>query len=603
MNLNQPSLVQFEQERFNNNYIPPLASNSFYTIGNGRINILTVRNDPDDYRFDLTVEEGVVPTGTGNFHLSGDIENINTPYRDLYVNKEGKLSVNHIFTISKGNLNVYGNLEILTHGQMLIRDKANIVFHPNSVFTINQDSKIIIDKDSTLTIYGEINIHLDLIGSVLGVDGIIIDSAAVMNVTGLETLGDRHYSMTNYYTDLSNRIINIHTQGEKNYANGRIGYTWTGGSPKYNNQTIQMSLLWGEAILGDFKLSVLGFTEEEIPNLQIISDILIKKNCILYIQEKYNGCEYKNPELYLGIIIGNNKVPGNCNIDGTVIVDGSNSKITVDRGATIHINEGGKLYLKNNAIMRSTYNEGLEVLFIDGTLIIDDIHQIDTFNADNIVFEDNGKVIILNPDIGEQRLLWTTPNGIESTHLYRLFKDRINHIEYHVSNNVGIGIDKFYNFYAREFVNWFGGRRFEKAIYDGILVWHDGAFIQLDSSIIPWVDEHCTLLQASRIFKSFGSFDEDKLQEVVDRLKYVGCGNILFKFVYGKHSHEIMLVLNDVKMLNVYNQPLKDIYVLSTDNDGQLFLKNNVGRAISTNIINDKARVVDIIDKKAEFNL
>lgn len=603
MNLNQQTLVQFETERSKNNFIPPLGSNSFYDIGQGRINILTLRDDPEDYRFDILTDKGNVFTGTGNFIISGDVNNTNTPYNDMTVIKDTTLSVNHIFTIDKGNLNVYGDLNILTHGQIMIRNNAHVVFYPESVFKINKETKIIIDQNSTLTIYGRIDIELDMVPSIMNTKEIIIDSAAVMNVTGLESLGTRSYSLTDYYTDLSQRVINIHTQGEKNYAKGRIGYTWTDGTPKNNSQTIQMIVLWGEAILGDFKLSALGHTEEDIHNLQIISDVLIKKGTTLYITENYDGYEYKYPELYLGIIIGNNSVTGSCTVEGTLIVDGENAKITVDRGATIHIEEGGELYLKNNAIINSTYNEGIEVLFIDGTLIIDDIHQIDTFNPNNIVFGDNGKVIILNPDTGEPRILWSTPQGIEETDLYRLFKDRIDHIEYHISNNTGIKIDSYYNFYAREFVKWFGDRRIEKAIYDGILVWHDGGFIELDKEIIPWVDESCTLLQASRIFKSFGSYDEDKLQEVVDRLKYVGCGNILFRFVYGNKHHEIMLILNDIKMLNVYNQPLKDIYVLSTDNNGELFLKNNVGRATSDNIINEKARMLEVIDKQVEFNL
>ena len=69
---------------------------------------------------------------------------------------------------------------------------------------------------------------------------------------------------------------------------------------------------------------------------------------------------------------------------------------------------------------------------------------------------------------------------------------------------------------------WYGNRRIEKAIHDGILVWHDGGFIELNNDIIPWADEKSTLLQASRLFKSFGSYDDEKLQEVIDRMKADG---------------------------------------------------------------------------------
>ena len=50
MNLNQPTLIQFENERNQNNFIPPAGSNSFYTIGNGRINLKSIRDDKDDYK-------------------------------------------------------------------------------------------------------------------------------------------------------------------------------------------------------------------------------------------------------------------------------------------------------------------------------------------------------------------------------------------------------------------------------------------------------------------------------------------------------------------------------------------------------------------------
>jgi hypothetical protein len=309
------------------------------------------------------------------------------------------------------------------------------------------------------------------------------------------------------------------------------------------------------------------------------------------------------PELYLGVMIGNNKTPGTCTIYGNVICDGINSMITVDRRASLRIEEGGELYLKNGAIMRSTYNENKSVLFINGTLIIEDIAQIKTFEKENIVFGPNGKVVILNPDTGEKRLLFSTPNGILNSDLYRIFIDTIDHIEYHVQNNTGIAIDQYYEFYARDMVNWFGNRRFEKAIKDGILIWHAGGFIELHNKIISWANTNSTLLHASRIFKTFGSYDKDKLQDAVNRLNYAGCGDILFRFIEGDKVKEILLSLEAIHMKNMFNDPSISKYVLYTDNEGLLFLKNNVDTLAVSELISKDSRIIEIIDNRAEFTI
>lgn len=601
MNLDQPSLIQFETVRKENKFIPPEGSNSFYKIGEGRINIDTLRADTDDYRFDLYTDSGRIYTGIGEFMISGDIIDISNPYNNLMIIHNTTLSVNHTLIISKGTMEVHGNLELMESSKLIVRDGASVILHLDSVFEVGNNVSISVERGSSLTIYGRIDVHLSSVNSLLNVNGITIDSAAVMNVEGINTDG-RPYSISDYDMDLRERVINIHTQGEKNYNEGRIGYTWTGGTPTNFSQIIRMSVLWGEAILGDFKLSVLGMPSNPLANLQIISDLLIRKDTTLYITENYHGSRYIRPELYIGILIGNNDIPGSCIVDGTLIADGINSMITIDRGASLHIMPSGTVKLLNGSIIRSTHNnESDKVLFIDGTMVIDEIEQISSFSHDNIVFGERGKLIVLNPDNGEKRLLWTTPNGIESTYLYRLFKDRIDHIEYHISNNTGIGIDQFFEFYARQMTEWYGGRRIEKAIHDGIIVWHDGGFIEIYHEITPWADANSNLYHASRLFKTFGSYDSERLQDAVDRLKYAGAGNILFRFVDGDNVNEVMLVLEDINMDNIINLPMTNTYVLTTDNDGQLFLKNNVTNATVSSIINSDARVFDIIDKNLEF--
>lgn len=601
MNLDQPTLIQFETNRKQNNFIPPAGSNSFYNIGSGRINLLTKNDDTKNYQFDISTNSGQIYTGIGNYIIS---RNVNTsPYNKLTVIANTKLSVNSMLTVDNGELEIHGDIELMEHSHFIIKNNSIVTLYIDSAFVINNNTEIIVENGSSLIIYGRIDAHISTVDSILNVKGITIDSAAVMNISGMDLLGERPFSLTDYDTFLRNKIINVYTQGEKNFSYGRIGYTWTGGNPSDHSQIIRMSVLWGEAILGDFKLSILGIPSKIIPNLQMTSELHIYKNTTLYIKENYQDKRYMRPELYLGIVIGNNDTPAKCIVDGTIICEGNNSTITIDRGSSMYINEGGKLYLKDNAIMRSTYNDNNPVLFINGELIIDTIEQINSFNRDNIIIGDKGKVTILNPDTGEKKLLWTTPDGIETTDLYRLFKNRINHIEYHISNNNGIGIDRYYEFYAREMTNWYGGMRIEKAIHEGLIVWHDGGFIELYHDIIPWVNKDCTLLHASHIFKTFGSYDKDKLQDAVDRLRYAGCGNILFRFIDGEYIKEVTLVLEDINMINIVKDHTNDMYILTTDNDGKLFIKNNVSNTTVSNIINKNSLSLDIIDNKINFQL
>jgi len=603
MNLNQSSLTLFEIERSKNNYIPPEGSDSYYNIGTGEIRLRCYRDNPNDFRFNLFSNGGTIYTGQGNFIIAGETNNTNTPYNNMEINEGDTLIIDHTLTVSKGSLVVRGKLVLLSGAQLVVRDKGQILLEHTSEFVIEKATTITVAPESMIDIYGDIDVHLSQVDSILNVYGINIDSAAVMNVTGI-AIQDRPYSLTDYDTELRNMVINIHTQGETNYEGGRIGYTWTGGSPKQGSQILRMILLWGEAILGDFKYSVLGMPETEPPNLQIVSELLIKKNTTLHITENYKGSRFIRPDLYLGVIIDNNKSPATCIVEGNIIVDGENSMITIDRGARLYIRPSATVELKNNAIMRSTNNGNNDpILFIDGTLIIDDMKQISMFHPGNIVFGETGKVIVLNPDTGVKRVLWSTPAGIETTDLYRLFKDRIDHVEYHIHNNTGIGIDKYFEFYPREFTSWYGGRRIEQAIYDGILVWHDGGFIEAYNDITPWVNEKCSLLHAARFFKSFASYDEQKLQEVVDRLKYAGCGNILFRFVNSGKVGEVLMVLDGITMKNVLSQGSNNTYQLITDNEGELFLRNKLSVTNVENIVNESARVIEITDTDTTFQL
>lgn len=604
MNLNQPTLIKFEEARKAANHIPPLGSNSFFTVGNAQINLLTKRNDPDNYRFEIFTDSGELEIGDGVFNISGDINNTEYPYENFTVIQNASVIISGMLGIYKGKFEAHGIVRV-RHGYITIRNNGAAILYRDSDFIIDDGLNLQIDDGSSLTIYGKIYIHVNEVDKLLSSPNVIVDPAAVIYVNGLETLGQRLYSLTDYYTELSQMIINVNTQGEKNFIRGigRIGYLWTDGNPLKRYQIIQMIVLYGHAILGDFKLSVLGLPEEGLTDSQIIDTLTIKKGSTLHITSEYNSYRYIHPELYLGIIIGNSKAAGVCEVEGSLIVSGENSCITIDRGASIHIHEDANIIVENGAMIKSTNNDLNEVLFIDGTLIIDDIEQISTFVKENIVFGDKGKIIINNPDRGERRVLFSTPNGINGTELYRLFGDRLDMVEYHISNNTGIEIDQNYEFFHKDFVSWYNGLRIEKAVYDKFIIWHDGGFIKLSKSIIPWVNEECNLYHASRIFKSTGSFDEDRLQDVVNRLKYAGFGNITFIFEYGDKSHDVTMVLDEVNMVNTINNPMSKSYVLYTDTDGELFMRNNLPIVKPETIISKESVMIELEGTSTSFNL
>lgn len=598
MNLNQSTLVLFEKARKSLNVIPPQGSNSFYKIGDGQINLLTKRNDPDNYRFELFTDSGEVLIGDSAFNIAGDIENIEFPYENLTVIKNTAIVISNVFGVSKGLLDVYGIVRITDKGCINIRNSGRVILHKDSDLIIDTSVGLQIDDGCSMTIYGRIHVNVDSVDTILNTPGILIDPSAILDVTGLETLGQRLFSLTDYFSELSKQIININTQGEKNFIRGigRIGYQWKYGDPLKRYQVLQLSVLYGKAILGDFKLSILGRPKDPIKDYQLINTLIIANDSELHVTEQFNEFKYIHPELFIGSVIGNCMAPGECIVRGKMYVCGKNSLITMDRGGKLTVEESAELYVCDSAMIRSTNNGTSQVLFINGTLIIDSIEQISSFVKQNIVFGDNGKLVVQNPDNGERRVLFSTPNGIKDSELYRLFYGRLDKIEYHISNNTGIKIDQYYEYFHKDFISWYNDMPIGKAIHDGLIVWHDGGFINLSNSIIPWVNSECTLLDAARIFRTIGSSNAEKLQDSVNKLKYAGSGNIVLIFEYNETSHEVTLILDDVHITNTINNPLSNAYMISTDNSGELFMRNNLSVVSPETIIAKESTVIPIED-------
>lgn len=596
------TLVEFENDRYATGYIPPAESNSFYDIGESRIDLFTIRDDPEDCRFDLYVEKGILNIGNGIFNVSGDIVDSSKPYHSFTILEECGINIDKRFIVNSGNMDIHGTVNLNNGSHLISNNGGSIIFHPDSILNVFEGSQFTVENGAKLEIYGTINIHLTLVNLLTSNPNIYIDTAAVFNVSGID-LGDRDTSVTDYIKILQDATINKYTRNEYNTANGRLGYIWRDGDTSINSRILELDILYGDIILGDFKASILGLQETLREDLLVFESIKVVQGATLYITDSYKGQRFLNPNLYLGIIIGNVKRTANMRIDGTTIVSGENSSITLDRKATLYISDTGVLELKNDAKLVSAYNDDTPVLFIYGTLIIDKIEQITSLNPENIILGENAKIIINNNYKDENHLLFSTPNGIHYSDLYRLFEDRLDQVEYHVQPNTGIKIDQYFEYYSRDMVDWYGGVRIEKAIFNKMIIWHSGAYIELDHDIIPWADMNSSLLHASRIFKSYGSFDNQKLQDVVERLKYAGSGDIRFRFVEGDLSKEILLIIQGLKVNTIVGNSINKTYTVNTTGNGELFLHNLVSTISLKNIVNDTATKVSLADGDTMFVL
>lgn len=590
------SICEYEKYRSDNQFIPPLESNSYYDIDTGIINVYTTL----DSKFRLYTDSGLIHMGPCEFQIG---EN---QYELFTVITKTELIVDNKLTIIDAPFSVHGDVVFNSGSILYLTKNATGVFYADSHIRIEDNVSIIVEDGCSLEVFGEVDIHINVIDQIINNANVIVDTAAFIKANGIEgpDVENRIFSLTDYDSYLRTQFISQYTQGEQNTIYGRMGYVWRGGDTEINSTQIEIGALYGECILGDFRLSILGKQESLVSDLQILVHCFVDSEATLMITDTYHGKSYYRPELYLGYIRGNVFTGGTCTVDGKIIVDGSSSKITIDKYSKLTINEGGLIEVKNNGNIICNSDPDEVSLIINGTLIIDTIEQINSFNPNNIEFGPNGKVIILNNYLDDHKLLWTTPIGIHSTDLYRLFENRLDHIEYHIQSNTGIGIDEYYEFYARDMTDWYSGMRIEKAIHEGMIKWHKNGFIELNQSITPWVDESSSLLHAARIFKSYGSYDGDKLQEVVNRLRYAGASDIVFRFIHGDMYHDVPLVLDDCTMYSVVNKPMTTHYILNVqNNDGELYLRNKVPNTNDSTIIQYTSRIVPVNVGDNEFTV
>ena len=589
MNLNCNTFSEFEAERQKYSFFPPDQSDSFYTIGESNISLFTSNEG-----FNLTVSDG-------EMHI-GDPYTFNVSlYRTILVNEDASIVVDESVGIDRTLCAINGSIVMEEGSSLNVSNTATITFNSGSELTINKGCSLSIEDECCINMYGTINVDVNLIDKLLANDRVIIDSSAVVKLLNVN-LGDREFSLTDYNLKLQDESITPNTRGEYAVEDGRIAYTWKAGNYDDNYRRLELSSVYGQCVLGDYQLPVLGSQIIEIPGSQIIQSLHVESDTTVYISDSYKGYTYLRPNLYIGAIIGNTKTPGSAVVDGTVIVDGGTACITIDRDGQLTISEGGKVYLQNGSKLISSNNVDTCVLHVNGTLVIDFIDQISSLEYDDIEFGENGKLVVLNP-YEEETLLLTIPDGRSDTDLYRIIGDRFDHIEYHMTKNTGIKIDHYYEYYGSEMMDWFGGRRIEQAAYDGILVWEEGAFIVLDNSIIPWATLDSNLYHAARLFKSYYSDDAPRLREVVKHLVYAGFKSVRFRFVEGEESVDIMMTLDTIKMESITNTPNSTEYDLGVDNNGALFIKKQATDISESGIVSEDSYFTSLEEGHNKFNI
>ena len=605
----QNTLIDFERTRagyilFNGQYtlptepeviIPPQDSNSFFDVGEGQVQLFTVREDPTNYRFDLYLK-GIIHSGIGSFSINGDITSTAQPYRNFFIRKDSHLIIDSNLTISKGRAIIEGIIELGDMSSLIASNGAEVEFTDSSKLIIPENGFVFSNTEALIKIYGAIEVHYSKIDLLLKNSNIQIDSQAYVHVTGLENL-EKEYSLVNLLNDINLETINPNTVKEKNFNNKRILYKWVSGSPLNNSAIVNVEITNGIVALGDFKLPVLGVPNSIRDNLKVISDLKVNYGSKLIVSENVNGFSYFYPSLYIGTFIENSNRSGELLIDGELLVDGENSELILDRNGKLIISETGKVIFSNGSKFKSTSNSKI-VLEIAGILQIDSLTQLNGFTASQIKFIDQGKIIILNNTENDGPELFSVPNGINKTDLFKLFKNQLSHIEFHIPAGKGIRVDQNFDSFYQEMKYWYGPYRLEKAVKEKYLVWEDDAYIEFRKEDIPWIGLNSNLYHLTKIFISEGDSDKDKLQSIIDHFKFAGFGDIVFKFSELDSTKEIRVSLKAPEVTSVYWDSETSNLIIQVTKIGNLYFANNLSLATPDFALKRTSKETSLVEGK-----
>lgn len=613
----QPTLTQFENIRKGLNYIPLANQGVVFEVGKGLIKLFNnpkgLTEDNLKESLDLEIYSRTVNSGFGEFNIQGYIDDLSITYASLYVNEKSTLNVQDKISLDgKSDLSkdkkipptlvVDGTMNMSASSKLIVKE-GSVTFNESAKVSFPLGSELIIDvpeDDTDYYVYIHCSLEIDFtqFNQFINHKNIYIADDVDIIVNNLPS--GRYMSLTDWIRDLNKKYQNVNTVGMINLSNSnKVTYRWKCGNPNNQNDGLELVLNYGDVLLGDFDLRLTGIPNKMNPGQQIITDMIIQKDARLVITDQLeNGMQYILPRLHITKFNDEIKQKGFCQVFGKILCDGYSSGIELSKGCQLIIEDGGSVHISNQATIQNINSDTEPIIIVRGELILDDISYLKDFHEENIVIEDNGKIIILNNIKSDDKLLFSTPNGIMNSDLYKYFGHRLDKVEYHIPEGYGIKIDEFYEYFSM--MKWYNHLiepiDLFTAIEKGYIIWHNNAYIELDHNIIPYIDESSTLSIVGELFNVYGNKSE-KVQETAMKFSKIGAGNITFKFVNGNKSKEITMFTKGPKITRTLYNVITDKYRIYTEGDGgTIYVANNIDSTKPEVIINPKALSFEIDD-------
>lgn len=598
------NLMMMEKERSDLNWLPKKKVN--FQVGTGEVTLKPI-ND----KYTLIINGGSVNTGTGEFYVGGDLGDSGL-YDQLLI-KSGSLTVDDTLTISdNGVVTVGGNLIIGNGGKLTVTADGIVRVLPGGSLRFEPGSELsFTDSDGnaggSIRVDGTLFVDPDQVTKVLRSPRVNVGMYAIVRLS--ESPLSRTYSLTDCLADLWQRDIPYGKYGYQLLGYGsKLSFVQLGGDHDNPWQILNVHLSDGDIPFGDFNLMIAGLPSYA-DKLKLIGDLTIGQDAHLHVSDNYRGETFYRPMIRVSPPLGHTPVyPPKLQINGKLTVSGEHSVLRVEHGGLIVISQTGQLNLMNGSTIRSNEQDG-GTLLINGILKVEDITQLSHLEPYQIVFGSNGQLTITNEqpnwDSRKRKVLLSIPDGIQESELYRLLGDRLEHVEYHVPSGCGISIDRYMEqFYRLD--DWYGGMRLEEAIQRGYIVWHSGAFINLDRSIIPWVDlSQPVLMQIPKLFLSHRESTPEKLQDLVNRLYRAKCGNMVFMLTDKTRVEETTLDLSACKIQTAGYDQQTSSYTIVTSGDGELLITNSdkISSLSVSDIVKIEPVAIPIPETKASFTI
>jgi hypothetical protein len=546
----------------------------------------------------------------------------------LHIDRKASVEV-----INGGHLVVDGNVQLDPNGDLLIGRRGNIFVGKGARFWYN---------GGTIKLLGTVWLDVSKISHFMDSTFLTVDPQAIARVRDkiedlrgeppihapvggftqlvYEEKHERWYSLCDYANDLRLIIKQPGSSGSHSLCPTCpvpiASFKWVAGQPEHDTQVLDISLDKGEMPLGDFWFNCFGLPDKANSAFgarpetityrggksdlrynqlwfQFVRNVTIQEGATLVVDTMFKRHPYYRPSLYLGLLDDFPGEPGSLNIRGKLVVSDPQIPISFDKGATITIEEAGEIHLLNESGI--TNGDGTGKLIINGKLYLDDLSQLREPPPGSIEFGPKGKVIVLNPSPPgklDRRLIFSFPNGLKASELYRLFGDRLEHVEFHLQRNTGIAIDADYD--PPTWSDWYNNMRLEKAIHEGLIVWHDGAYLEANLEVLPWLRMGSEVWNGCQLFQS-GARDLRKLtQDMVDRFTFAGSGDVVFRFTGYGEVHEATMRVGACRVLNAGYYPLTDQYGVLASGDGEVFMNNGATSMRPHDLINDRSQVTTI---------